>query len=131
MAYVPVPKDLTKVKNKVMFNLTKRQLLCFGLAALAGVPLFFLLRAHTSVSVAALVMVIVMLPFFLFAIYEKNGQPLEVFIRHIVQVRFLQPRYRPYRTDNFYAAVHRQIQLDREVKEIVSGKIKEKAKSAR
>ena len=30
MAYVPVPKDLTKVKTKVMFNLTKRQLVCFG-----------------------------------------------------------------------------------------------------
>ena len=30
MAYVPVPKDLTKVKTKVAFNLTKRQLVCFG-----------------------------------------------------------------------------------------------------
>ena len=26
MAYVTVPKDLTKIKSKVMFNLTKRQL---------------------------------------------------------------------------------------------------------
>ena len=26
MAYVPVPKDLSKVKTKVAFNLTKRQL---------------------------------------------------------------------------------------------------------
>ena len=32
MAYVTVPKDLTKIKSKVMFNLTKRQLLCFGAA---------------------------------------------------------------------------------------------------
>ena len=129
MAYVPVPKDLTKVKTKVMFNLTKRQLICFSLAALAGVPLFFLLKAHTSVSVAALVMVIAMLPFFLFALYEKNGQPLEVFIRHIVQVRFVRPKHRLYKTDNFYAAINRQIQLDREVKAIVSGK--EKTISAR
>lgn len=126
MAYVPVPKDLTKVKTKVMFNLTKRQLLCFSLAALAGIPLFFLLKVHASVSVAALVMVIAMLPFFLFAIYEKNGQPLEVFIRHIVQVRFVRPKHRPYRTDNFYAAINRQIQLDREVKAIVSNNEKEK-----
>ncbi len=29
MAYVPVPKDLTKVETKVMFNLTRRQLVCF------------------------------------------------------------------------------------------------------
>ena len=28
MAYVSVPKDLTKGKNKVAFNLTKRQLIC-------------------------------------------------------------------------------------------------------
>ena len=44
MAYVNVPKDLTKVKTKVLFNLTKRQLICFGSGALIGVPLFFLLK---------------------------------------------------------------------------------------
>ncbi len=27
MAFVPVPKDLNRVKTKVMFNLTKRQLI--------------------------------------------------------------------------------------------------------
>ena len=43
-AYISVPRDLTKVKSKVAFNLTKRQLLCFGTAALIGVPLFFVLR---------------------------------------------------------------------------------------
>ena len=30
MAYVTVPKDLTHVKSKVLFGLTKRQLVCFG-----------------------------------------------------------------------------------------------------
>ena len=43
-AYISVPRDLTKVKSKVAFNLTKRQLVCFGTAALIGVPLFFVLR---------------------------------------------------------------------------------------
>ena len=36
MAYVPVPKDLNAVKTKVLLNLTKRQLICFSLAALVG-----------------------------------------------------------------------------------------------
>ena len=36
MPYVPVPKDLTKVKTKLAFNLTKRQLICFSLAGLVG-----------------------------------------------------------------------------------------------
>ena len=44
MAYVTVPKDLTKIKSKVMFNLTKRQLLCFGAAVAIGLPLFFLTK---------------------------------------------------------------------------------------
>ena len=129
MAYVPVPKDLTKIKTKVMFNLTKRQLICFSLAAVAGIPLFFLLKAHTSVSAAALMMVLSMLPFFMFALYEKNGQPLEVLLRHIIQARFVRPKQRLYRTNNFYAVLDRQTQLDKEVKAIVAGK--EKARRAR
>ena len=63
MAYVPVPKDLSKVKTKVAFNLTKRQLVCFGSGALIGVPLFFLLRGPAGNSVAAMCMMLVMLPF--------------------------------------------------------------------
>ena len=77
MAYVPVPKDLTNVKTKFLFNLTKRQLICFGGGALVGVPLFFLLKEPIGTSTAALIMVFVMLPFFLLAMVERNGQPLE------------------------------------------------------
>ena len=91
--------------------------------------MFFLLKAHTSVSAAALMMVLSMLPFFMFALYEKNGQPLEVLLRHIIQARFVRPKQRLYRTNNFYAVLDRQIQLDKEVKAIVTGK--EKARRAR
>ena len=86
MAYVPVPKDLTKVKTKVMFNLTKRQLICFTGGALIGVPLFFLLRKPTGNSVAAMCMMLVMLPFFMLAMYEKHGQPLEKIVGNILKV---------------------------------------------
>ncbi len=122
MAYVPVPKDLTRIKTKVMFNLTKRQLICFGGGALVGVPLFFLAKPHLNVSTAALLMVFSMLPFFLFAMYERNGQPLEKILFQIIQARFIRPKKRPYRTDNFYAAVERQTLLDKEVKAIVQQK---------
>ena len=53
-AYIPVPRDLMRVKSKVFFNLTKRQLVCFGAAALIGVPSFFLLKRTGNVSLAAL-----------------------------------------------------------------------------
>lgn len=67
-AYIPVPRDLTRVKSKVFFNLTKRQLVCFGAAALIGVPSFFLLKRTGNVSLAALGMIIIMLPLFFLAI---------------------------------------------------------------
>ena len=44
MAYVTVPKDLSKIKTKVFFGLTKRQLVCFTPAVLLGVPLFLTQR---------------------------------------------------------------------------------------
>ena len=74
MAYVPVPKDLSKVKTKVAFNLTKRQIVCFAVALLLGLPLFFLLKDSTGTSLASMAMIAVMLPCFLFAMYEKHGQ---------------------------------------------------------
>ena len=122
MAYVPVPKDLTKIKTKVMLNLTKRQLISFGSGALLGVPLFFLAKPHMSTSTAALLMVLSMLPFFLLAMYERNGQPLEKIIYQVIQAKFIRPKKRPYSTDNFYAAIERQIILDKEVNAIVHKK---------
>ena len=126
MAYVPIPKDLTRVKSKLLFNLTKRQIICFGLGALVGVPLFFLTKESIGVSMAAALMIIVMLPFFMFAIFERNGQPLEVLLRHFVQARFIHPRTRVYETENFYAAIEKSIQNKREVKRILHGKAKRK-----
>ena len=119
MAYVPVPKDLSTVKTKVMFNLTKRQLICFGSGAAVGVPLFFLCKSFMNTSVAAIIMIIVMLPFMLMAMYEKNGQPLEKIVWNIVQVCFLRPKQRPYKTNNFYSVLERQEKLDKEVYRIV------------
>ena len=127
MAYVSVPKDLTKVKSKVMFNLTKRQLICFGGGALIGAPLFFLLRKPLGTSPAVMCMMIVLLPAMLFAMYERNGQPLEVVLRQIIRNGFTRPKNRPYQTDNFYSSLLREENLKKEVKRIVQ---KPKAKQS-
>ena len=118
-AYIPVPRDLTRVKSKVFFNLTKRQLICFGAAALIGVPFFFFLKSFGNVSLAALGMIIVMLPLFFLAMSEKDGQPLEVIAHHFIQAKFVRPKIRPYQTDNYYDVLFRQYQLEKEVERIV------------
>ena len=118
MAYVTIPKDLSRIQSKVLFGLTKRQVICFGAAALVGVPLFFLAKASLGTTTAALCKILVMLPFFLFAMYEKNGQPLEVFLGHLIQNKFIRPKVRIYQTNNLYSALVRQSQLEQEVKRI-------------
>ena len=119
MAYVPVPKDLTKVETKVMFNLTRRQLVCFTAGAFVGVPLFLWLREPAGNSMAAMCMMLVMMPFFLLAMYEKHGQPLEKIVGNILKVAVIRPKQRPYQTNNFYAVLKRQEMLDKEVYDIV------------
>ena len=133
MAYVTIPKDLTKVKSKVLFGLTRRQLICFGAAAIIGVPLFFLTKEALGTTTAALCMILVMLPFFLLAMYEKHGQPLEVILGQMIQAVFVRPKLRPYATNNFYAAVARQIQVEQEVRTVVQkrGKAHKKTKADR
>ena len=102
MAYVSVPKDLTKVKNKVAFNLTKRQLICIGIGAAMGIPSYFLLRNVMGNSNAATVMVLLMLPAFLFAMYEKDGLPLEKVLKNMITVKFIRPPVRKYQMENLY-----------------------------
>ena len=134
MAYVTIPKDLTKVKSKVLFGLTRRQLICFGAAVLVGVPLFFLLRNAVSSSLATLCMILVMLPFFLLAMYERYGQPLEVILGQMIQTMFVRPKIRPYQTNNFYAAIEQQAEVEKEVRAVVkksqaTGRAHKKAKA--
>ena len=107
-AYISVPRDLTKVKSKVAFNLTKRQLVCFGAAAIVGVPLFFVLRDTAGNSGATLGMMAVMLPMFFLARYQKNGQPAEKILRYYFQVRFVRPKVRPYQTNNYYSILMKE-----------------------
>lgn len=127
MAYVPVPKDLTRVKSKFLFNLTKRQVVCFGLGALVGLPVFFLTKEAIGVSMAAALMIVIMLPFFLFAMFERNGQPLEVLLKHYIQARFIRPRTRVFETENFYATLEQNTRNRWEVRKILHGKEKGKA----
>lgn len=79
MPYVNVPNDLSKIKTKMAFNLTKRQLICFGGAAAIGIPSYLL------------------------AMYEKDGLPFEKVVHNIIRAKFLRPGVRHYQTENIYA----------------------------
>lgn len=107
MPYVPVPKDLTKVKTKVAAGLTKRQLVCFSLAGLVGLPVYFLTRGAIGNQAAVLLMIGLMMPFFFFAMYEKDGQPAEKLLKDRLRHK-LWPGERPYRTENLYKSISKK-----------------------
>ena len=104
MPYVQVPKDLTKVKTKVAMNLTKRQIICFALAGVVGAPIYFLTRSFVGNDIAMIFLVIIALPFFLLAMYERDGQPLEKILKTYIQWRNA-PKVRVYQTQNLYAVM--------------------------
>ena len=124
MAYVPVPKDLSKVKTKSSVQpypngrlYVLRRLSCSACRFLSAQ------RQHRHKPCvygydcrhAAL---------FMLAMYEKHGQPLEVVVKNIIQTKFIAPKERPYRTDNFYSVLERQRKLEKEVSAIAKGNTK-------
>jgi len=102
LAYVNVPNDLSRIKTKMAFNLTKRQLVCFGSAAAVGIPTYLLARSALGGTAAMLLMIGLMLPFFFLAMYERDGLPAEKVLKNILRWAVLTPRVRPYKTQNFY-----------------------------
>ena len=108
MPYVNIPNDLSKIKTKVALNLTKRQLLCFAGAAVVGVPTYLFTRSAIGNSAAMFLMIALMLPFFFFAMYERDGLPAEKVARNIIRTLFIRPGARPYKTENMYTILTKE-----------------------
>jgi len=77
LAYVNIPNDLSKIKSKTAFGMSTRQLVCFGGAAVIGIPAYFLMRPFIGNSAALFLMICVMIPGFLFALYKRDGLSFE------------------------------------------------------
>lgn len=85
MAYVKIPKDLTKVKTKVALNMTKRQLIGFSIAGLIGFPVYMLCKNYLSTDISMIVMSIAVLPVLFVTLYEKDNLPFEKHLAYILK----------------------------------------------
>lgn len=94
MAYVPIPKDLNKVKTKVAFNLTKRQLIGFTLAGLVGIPVYLFMRKFVPNDIAVIFLIVSTLPIFFITLFEKDGLTFEKYFKYIYLHKFYQPQKR-------------------------------------
>ncbi|WP_024858741.1 PrgI family protein [Ruminococcus albus] len=110
--YVPIPKDLNDIKEKLILGFTKRQVICFGIGLVLGAPVYFLTRDKLGLSGAIFAMGAVAAPAILCGLYRKNGIYLEKQIRFMREY-FTRPRKRYYKSTNMFAAVERQIEYNR------------------
>jgi hypothetical protein len=110
--YISVQKDLSKIQPRLVFGLTKRQLVCFGSAAAIGVPFYFLTRNALGNSVSVLLMIALMLPLFFLAMYQHDGVPAEKILLYIAR-KTLWPAKRPYRTENLYDYITKEAKIYR------------------
>ena len=106
MAYVPIPKDLNRVKTKVAFNLTKRQLIGFTLAGLVGLPVYLFMRKIVPNDIAVIFLIVSTLPIFFITLFEKDGLTFEKYFKYIYLHKFYQPQKR----------VRKEVYLERQKK---------------
>ena len=121
MPYVNVPNDLSKIKTKIAFNLTKRQLVCFGIGAAVGIPAYLLSRGAIGNTVALFGMLGIMLPAFMMAMYEKDGLPFEAILFNYIRFTF-SDQVRTYQTNNYYRQLEELSDYDKEVKSVETKK---------
>ena len=106
---------MTEVKTRLILNLTKRQVICFGAAAAVGAPLFLIFKDVIGNTGAMVLMIAAVIPAFFFAIYNKDGViPAEKYLLLVLRQKFFYPKIRVYRTTNMYALIENMAQHDKE-----------------
>lgn len=117
MAYVQIPRDLNKIKEKFLFGLPKRQVLYFGVGIVVGIVPFFILLNY-DITAAVVVLMVCIMPFGFFGMYEKNGLTCDKLFRNWFRANILRPKIRTYKTENLYVALSEQYFIDKEAKRI-------------
>ena len=77
------------------------------IAGAIGIPTYLFSRTAIGTDAAVFLMIGLMLPFFFFAMYEKDGQPAEKVARNFLRAK-LWPGVRPYKTENLYRYLEKE-----------------------
>lgn len=117
--HIKIPKDLDNIREKFMFGLTKRQCLCFAIAFILGVPVYFLVRKQ-GIELGILAMGFTAAPAIICGIYKKNGLTFEKHFKFTI--RFLKrPKLRLYKSENIYELIEKQIEINNLRKQLSGG----------
>lgn len=125
---VDVPKDLSKIKTKVAFNLTIRQMICFVTSGAISLPLYYAVRHEIGENLATVLVVLICFPLFTLALYERDGFPAEKLFFFRIRHRFIVPGIRPYKSENMFEENRKRQRLECEVKRLENKAQKERSR---
>lgn len=131
MFYSNVNADFAAYEPKVAAGLTKRQMICFVLAALFGIPVYYMTKDMIGTDLAGIVMVLVMMPLFLLAMYKKDGQKLESVLKHYVKEQYFSNKVRVVSTNPVIYGAMQTSAYAKEVKGNKKGILKPKGKKGK
>lgn len=93
---VSVPAELKDIKSELIFGLTKRQLIGFGITAIVAIP-FFILTKDISLEFAMYGSFILGAPILFFSLYKKEKLPSEKWVKSLIEHKVLFNRKRLYK----------------------------------
>lgn len=92
---VTIPSDLKKIESKLMFGLTKRQLIGLSITIAFSIPVFSVLK-NVSIDIALYGLFFVSAPILFATIFKKDGMVTETWVRLYLEYKFLNPQKRYY-----------------------------------
>jgi hypothetical protein len=112
MAQIAINKDFSKIRKKVAFGLTRRQLICFGVAGILGFAFYLSVHKTLGTTLSLGAMILLILPVFFICQYERDGRYLEDILKDLIETKVKRPGVRTYETDNVYAWLQNRIYLE-------------------
>lgn len=130
MISVPVPKEITEYKEKIIFGLSFRQLICIALAIVTGIVtyLFCTFVLKLPLDISGYVVMIAALPAIALGFIRKNGLPFEKYALLFLRAQFGTCKL-PYQEKALFCKVAPKKDLTKERKSNVRTKTRKNLKT--
>ena len=126
MIAVRIPEEIRKYKEKIMFGLNARQLICTILALAICVPLYFFGRKYITDDTLSWLIILIASPLLSVGYLKLNGMPMEKFAIAFAKFNILYPMKRKYKSKNAFRTWQNQA-----IKEDLPKTNKERRKAAK
>lgn len=112
---VSIPKDLRNIESKLLFGLTKRQLIGFTIASVISFTTVIALK-DINIDLALYVSFALVAPIFFVVIFKKNNLKAETWIKLIIDYNYNYQHVRRYRITKSNIAIAKERGMKRNVR---------------